>query len=469
MGKIERFIRTAGIYFLGNVFTKLVSFLLLPLYTNKIQPSDFGNYGLVQSLSNLIIPLVFFQIWDSVFRFSFDYEDNKDKFKVINNGFIVMQVGMIIYALGFWIVSTIFPFKHKILIFLYSLGIGFQYFYSVIARSLQDNSLFVLSGCINSAISIILNVVLIAIYDRGVESLYISSIVGIFAQVLVINHKIKPLNKLHLKDIEFNIIKKYIRFSAPLSISTVSQWLLSGFTQLVISTQIGSYANGLFAIANKFSSILLLIVGIFQFAWNETAYILSNYDNKTEYYKRSVTEILKITILGSGLFLMLIKLVFPYVIGNQYQEALKLIPIVMVGTTANLYSGFLGTIFLANKNTNTLFQTTIFSSIANIIGIFILVPKLGVIGATLSLCIAFIGGALLRAILMKKSEGITPDKHTYTLILLLMISIFAFYSIHNTYILIFSIIAYSCISFLIVKPLVNIIVKIIMGKIKNNG
>ena len=72
MNKIKRFFETAGIYFAGNILSKLVAFFLLPLYTTRIEPAQYGNYDLVISLINLVAPIAFFQIWDAMFRFAFE-------------------------------------------------------------------------------------------------------------------------------------------------------------------------------------------------------------------------------------------------------------------------------------------------------------------------------------------------------------------------------------------------------------
>ena len=49
MKDLWRFIKSSGIYFVGTVLTKLISFLLLPLYTSYISPADYGTYDFCSS------------------------------------------------------------------------------------------------------------------------------------------------------------------------------------------------------------------------------------------------------------------------------------------------------------------------------------------------------------------------------------------------------------------------------------
>lgn len=49
-------------YFLGNVFTKLISFILLPLYTKLIDPEVYGVYGVNAAIIQLVVGIVYVAI-----------------------------------------------------------------------------------------------------------------------------------------------------------------------------------------------------------------------------------------------------------------------------------------------------------------------------------------------------------------------------------------------------------------------
>lgn len=466
MNNVQRFFKTATIYFFGNVITKLMSFLMLPLYTSKLAPEAFGEYGLVLSLTSLIIPLVFFQIWDSIFRFSFDHQGENEKYTVVNNGFLVMVFGFIMYFILFNIFKDYFSFDSELIIFIYSTMVGIQYFYSVIARSFQNNKIFVISGVVNTFITILLNILLIVFLEMGIRSLYISSIVGILVQCALIEYKIGFIKKIKIHDLNINKIIEMIKFSIPLSISTVTQWLLTGFTQLTIVSELGSYTNGLFTVANKFSSILILLIGVFQFAWNEMAYLLSNEGNADNYYSKTVTEILKITALGSSVLIIAIKIIFPYFINVQYIDAISIIPVVILGTAFNSYSGFLGTIFLAKKQSNRLFITTGISAFANVLFLNLLIKPYNLLGAVISLAIAFIIGTILRIIMLKRYANVSPKNSSYFTLLILGVSIFIYYRVENTLLLSFYMIFFALIFLIWELPLIKLGFTSVKTKIK---
>ena len=80
-----KFIKSSGIYFVGSVLTKLISFILLPMYTSYINPTDYGTYDLYISYITFLCSVLFLDIWNGIMRFMFDYEGN-DKKKAINSG-----------------------------------------------------------------------------------------------------------------------------------------------------------------------------------------------------------------------------------------------------------------------------------------------------------------------------------------------------------------------------------------------
>lgn len=436
MDKAIRFLKTAGIYFVGNVLAKIVSFFLLPIYTRVISPERFGLYDLSISLINLIVPLIFLQIWDGVFRFLFDYEENSDKFKVITNGFVVMIAGMIVYTSAFLAVSSIITIENRILLLLYSLIFAFQYFYAVIARGFLNNLLFVSSGFVNSIASVILNVVLIYFYGMGIEALYISVIIGNILQIIIIEVYFKVIQNTKARYINKKMLKSIMAFAMPLCISTIAFWLLSGLTRLVISHQLSVYDNGLYAVCNKFASTIVLLVGIFQFAWNETAYLISKDGNKKKYYQMGAELIIKVILLGVTFLTLVAKPIFPYLIDESYSESLKLLPIIFVGVGANSCASFLGTLFLAEKSSREMFTTTLASAIINILGLWFFIPRYKLMGATLSLSLSFVVSAALRIYLLKKQGILQLNLFGYVkFIILLAASVALFYTTQNMIIL----------------------------------
>ncbi len=440
MGYTKRFLKTASVYFFGNAFTKIASFLLLPLYTSRISPEEYGVYGLSVTIINAMIPVFFFTIWDGVFRFAFD-ATGSDRQKVFANGFWIMLFGAFFYTLGFFIFRSFVNFEHAWLILIFSLMTGVQYFYTVLARGNRNNTLFSISGCANSLLSFILNIILIVGFQMGVESLYISYISGVLLQIIMIESKIRFLFHFSIKQYDFRLAFAMLRFSAPIAISSTSNWLLNGLTQVFITDQLGAYSNGLYTVVMKFSTVIILVIGVFQFAWYELAYDLANNENRKTYYRRSISMILKLSLAGLSFLLIIIKLGYPIIVNEQYAESLQIVPPLLFGTMANTYAGFLGTLFLAEKKPLIMSVTTVVAGLINVVGLQVFVPLWGLLGAAISLSLAFVSYAVIRLVLLYKKQGIAPEIDNGLGLIILAIYWVLFYMLQTPQAIILSLLA----------------------------
>ena len=438
--KIKQFVKTALTYLTGNVLSKLVAFFLLPLYTSKLLPAEYGTYDLVISLVNLVAPIAFFQIWDGMFRFAFDYKQDKDKYSIISNSCIAYLFGIIIYITIFFAINLYYKFDYFGLIICYGFLFALQYMYTYAARVFLKNKLFSISGIINTFISACLNIILITKFNSGVESLYISSSCGCLIQIIIIELNLKIIKNFKLKSININLIKKMLKFSLPLCVATISYWLLSGFTKVIITQKLGADENGIYAVANRFASTVTIVVNVFQYAWNEMAYLMSSDNKRKEKYNLCLDIILKCTLISSGIIFLGVKIIFPYFIDIKYAAATKIVPIIILGVSFNSLAGFIGTFFMTEKQTKYILQSTMIGAIVNIILSFILIKKLKLLGATIALSISFLILLLSRLLLLKKQLKISISPSAIYPTTIIIFSSIVYYYNKNTIIDILTII-----------------------------
>ena len=74
MKNFWKFVKTSGIYFVGTVLQKLITFFLLPIYTAYISPKDMGTYDAAIAYITFLCSVLFLDIWSGIMRFTFEYE-----------------------------------------------------------------------------------------------------------------------------------------------------------------------------------------------------------------------------------------------------------------------------------------------------------------------------------------------------------------------------------------------------------
>ena len=84
VSRSKKFIKDIGIYAVGNLGSKLITFLLVPLYTYLItDPSQFGYYDLCTSIIFVLSPIFSMMLTDGGFRFLIEAIDTGRKEAVI--------------------------------------------------------------------------------------------------------------------------------------------------------------------------------------------------------------------------------------------------------------------------------------------------------------------------------------------------------------------------------------------------
>lgn len=411
--RYSRFISTSMIYFIGNVLSKIVSFLLLPLYTKYLTSAQFGEYDIVISFVNLVAPVAFVQIWDGMYRYSFEEETSKGKFKIINNTICISGGGVLLYILLQYVLNNIYSFDCFYIVLAYGLVFSIQYIYTFAVRVFLNNKLFVMSGVVCTIVTAITNIVLLTQFALGISSLYIAAITGCFVQIFIIELRIHLIKNFRLVDMDLKLCKRLIRFSAPLCIATISYWLLTGFSKVCISRNLSIEDNGIFAIANRFSSMIVLFVAVFQFAWNETAYLMAHNSKRIEKFQLCISLLVRILLMGSVIACLVIKHIFPYLVDKHFHASYYIIPIVIMGVSFNSIAGFLGTIFMTEKNTNFVLLSTLIAATFNCALCGLGIRYFGLNGALIVLTLSFFILVLVRIVYLNLKLGVDIRYHDF--------------------------------------------------------
>ena len=95
--------------------------------------------------------------------------------------------------------------------------------------------------------------------------------------------------------------------------------------------------------------------------------------------------------------------------GEDYQEAVSLIPLAIWGTYFSAFSGVIGSLFSAEKKTSVVLYSTIFGAIINVAVINLCIGRYGTEAINLALMLGFFAMCLIRMILINRYVKIRYD------------------------------------------------------------
>lgn len=464
MNNLVKFLKSSGIYFVGNVLTKMVSFFLLPLYTTYIPTEQSGYFDLSYSYISILIPIIFLEIWSAIMRFTFDYIKGEDRYKPLFNGLLIFAASLAIYIAAAFLLGAIVQIDYLIYIFFYGLFTALQTCYSYIVRTFGYNVIFAVSGIVGSIVNSVSNIIMILVFDMTITSLYLAAILGLFVQVVIMECKMQLLRHLSIKQFDKDMIKQMVVFSLPLSLNTACFWFLSSYNRVGVSNILGLEANGIYSAAAKFTYVIGLVSNCFSMAWQELVYSLGNEkENKSRLYTIASNYYIKFLMYGLLLLIPVVQVVFPWFIKNDYQAAFSLIPLYLLATVANIYSTFLGNIFGAEKKTSIIFTSTLVAAVVNV-GLFhALVGSMGIQAANIALFFGFLVNIIMRLLLLKKSIPISLDYKMIVVTMILFGAAFGVYMTNNTLVNILAFLVFAAITLFAFRDLI----KQLLTKIKN--
>ena len=411
---------------IGKLSTQVISFLLLPLYTSKLTPSEYGTYDLLVTISTFLLPIITMLMEESMFRFLIDAEDFKAKKKVITATIFYTTVGALVFCLISGIVLAIMKYEYAAVFILFILSNIILGLSNALERGMGKIKLYSLSNFILGASTIVLNIVFIVSLKLGVSGLLWSNTIANSATAIIVLLKLHLPQFISKKDLSRKTLSEMLRYSIPLVPNNLSWIIISLSDRLMLSFMTGTDANGIYSVANKFPNIVYTCYGFFSTAWKESAARILKEDNKSAYYNSIYKDIkffLKAIVLG---LIAVMPFAFPILVDSSYGDAYVYIPILVISIYYTNMSNFYGGIFTAYKDTKIMGATTVMAAITNIVINLIFIPKFGIYAATFSTLISNFIVYVYRRVRLTDYIRL-KEKFNYVFWILLVITLASYY------------------------------------------
>lgn len=89
MNRKRQLINNTIILAIGNLSTKCMTFLLVPLYTKYLSTNDYGLIDLLNTFILLLVPIVSGQVSNGLFRYLIDADSDEQKGKIFTNTILI--------------------------------------------------------------------------------------------------------------------------------------------------------------------------------------------------------------------------------------------------------------------------------------------------------------------------------------------------------------------------------------------
>lgn len=418
--KYKELVHNTSIFALGTFGSKILIFLIVPLYTHVLSTSEYGEIDLITATISLLIPFATMLIYEAAIRFLVGKES--DEKTIFNNCVFVFVLGLILSIVLSPIILLLLGMIKYFLIFYILLALSaYNTIFGQFLRASGDNWAFSLSGIMNTFFTVFLNLLFLVIFKWGINGYLYALIIADIISDVYIFIKCSTTKKINLKYVNFDVLKKMLVFSLPLVPNNIMWWIMNAGDKYVINYFLGNSANGIFSISYKIPTIITMIFSIFMQAWQVSAIKESNDKERNAFYKDIFNFISIILIVASLLMITFIQPLFILIIGKDFISAWKFVPLLSVSTLINCYATFAGVVYIINKKSFRSFFTTFVGALTNLILNYILIRYIGLYGVAIGTLIGYLVVMIIRFIDYKESFNINLFSNKFLLLQLIVI------------------------------------------------
>lgn len=381
-------VKNTGILAISNFSSKILAFLLVPLYTRVLTTEEYGNYDFVSTTIQLLIPILTISICDAVVRYLM--EEGISHKHVITVGMRFCLIGVVLFTI-FILVNRLFGevyalSEYACMSILLFFSTVFYQFTTSAAKGMEKISMIAVAGVMSTLVMISTNIVFLLYLKMGIIGFFSAGILSQFIPAIFLFFRLE-LTKYNQAKINKDVRNVMIKYSMPLILNTVGWWMNNALDRYAVTFICGAAANGVFSVAYKIPTILATVQQIFIQAWQITA--IKEYSKDSGAFYGKMMNFINMTMGMTCMALVLMtKLLAGFLYANDFYQAWQYVPFLLVSGVMNSASGILGPILCADENSRALGVSTFFGASINVVLNILFVYAIGPQGATIATLIS---------------------------------------------------------------------------------
>jgi O-antigen/teichoic acid export membrane protein len=387
----------SSIFAVGNFLTKIVSFLLLPIYTRYLTPYDYGIKELVGLTVDVTGILLAMTISSAVMRFYFEYDDTKNRNEVISTAMIIIgSVGIAACALVSFGTDLLAKYLldnselgYFFLIAFISMifgsvnGVSYDYL-----RANQKSLRYITYNFVKLILGVSLNIYMICFLRLGVVSILLTNLILSVMIFLTLTLPVLRMTGLHLSIAK---VKEMAKFGFPLTLSQLGAFVVHLSDRFFMKALWSVSDAGLYSLGYRFGTLPgVFVSGPFNKAWQPRRFELLNKPDSEIIFGRVFTYYLLFLFFCGMSVAVLTKDVLKIMATDSFWSAYQVVPIIVLANIIFNSSTHVNMGLLITKKTKYFALINGTNALLVLCLNFILIRAYGAYGAAVATLIAFV-------------------------------------------------------------------------------
>lgn len=404
MDKYKKLLINIGLFALNTISTKLITFLLVPLYTFFLTAAQYGVTDMSLTVASLATPVLTMSIGDATTRYIIDDPDHDEQY---------VSVGFWITLLGCFLMFLMLPIfslqmfgglgNYRWFFFAYFVSSAFNTYLANVARGLNQVKLITWVSIVSSIVSAVSAGLFIGLCGWKTNGYFISLILGGMVAVFLYLFYGKTWKRVHFlrKNCARRFLHQMLLYAIPLIPNAVFWWIGTSVNRFFITSMIGIGASGLFAAASKIPNVMNMISSTFWQAWSLSAFQEFKKTDTSKFYSNVFVVFRAFCFSAASGLMLLTPWLASLLLQKRFYSAWPIIPILILAFLFNVFAGFYGTVFTASMKTKYLMTSTALSAGLVVVLTWFFVTIVGLQGAAWAMVASNLVMYIIRVIMTR--------------------------------------------------------------------
>ncbi len=391
---LRRLLRTGAAYQVADVVSKVIALALLPVYTRELTRADYGTAELLLTVVILGSIVVRLGIGEALVRFHYHDADPDRRRRLARTATGVLLATTTLSAGAMAVFAG--PASELVLGadrpgVMRATALGLWAFTNLelayaLLRVDERAREYALAALCNVALTVALTLWLVVVRDEGALGLLLGNFGA--SAIVLLGLWVRLRGALGAPD--RSLLVPMLRFGLPTVPAEMSVFALFFIDRLYLFRAASPDEAGLYSLSVKLAAVVIFTVRAFQYAWPPLAYSIADDEEARRVFARITTYYVLFTGLVVAGVTLLGRWVVRLLAAPAFFDAHEALPWVSLGWA--LYGLFLVLVAMAGRAQVTVrnFPAALCGLAANVALLALLVGPLGIAGAGIALCGAYV-------------------------------------------------------------------------------
>ena len=425
MNKLRLFLENFLVYGLGGIVSRIIPLFMVPIVTRLMPNSTYyGLSDMSQTIVSLASAIAVMGMYDAMYRMFFEKDSIQFKETVCSTTvlftFGTSIVVFIAMLLGRnWIASFFFKdTQYTFLVYLTAISTLVGATNTIISaptRMQNKRKVFLVTNTVSPLISYAISIPLLL---KGYYVIALPLAACVSSLTLEIAFGIMNWKWFKAKLFDAELLKDLLKIAIPLTPNFLIYWIFNSSDRVMITRLIGLGESGVYSVGAKLGMASQLIYTAFAGGWQFFAFSTMKEDNQVKNNSKVFEYLGCISFAATMFICALSRPIYALLFPVEYHRAFIVAPYLFLAPLLQMLFQVACNQFLVIKKTWPNMVILSIGAFVNVVLNLLLIPRLGIEGASIATMIGYVISDIVCVIVLKKMKLITFSRQFIMVVLI---------------------------------------------------